>query len=56
MESVADEERDYFRAQYGKEMTDGEIHEALRPLVDYFKILIQTNEEMNHEKLTGAKQ
>lgn len=56
MESVSDEERVHFNALYERELTDGEISEMLRPLVDYFKILIQTDKEMNNEKLTGAKQ
>lgn len=45
MESVSDEEREYFNTLYGKELTDGEINEILRPLVDYFNILIETDKE-----------
>jgi hypothetical protein len=45
MESVSNEEREYFNALYGRELTDGEIDEIMRPLVDYLKVLIETKKE-----------
>lgn len=45
MESVSDEEREYFNALCGKELTDGEINEMLRPLVRYFRLLIEASKE-----------
>jgi len=45
MESVSNEEREYFNALYGKELTDGEINEILRPLVRYFKLLMEADKK-----------
>lgn len=45
MESVTEEEKRYFSALYGRELTDGEVNEIMRPLVQYFKMLIEANKE-----------
>jgi len=46
MEPVSKEEREYFCAVYGKELTDGEIDEIImQPLVRFFKLLIEASKE-----------
>jgi len=43
MQSISQEERDTFNELYGKELSDEELHEIIRNLVAYFKLLIEAD-------------
>lgn len=45
MEPISQEERTIFNELYERELSDAEIHEIIRNLVGYFKLLIETDKE-----------
>ena len=52
----AEEEREYFSAVYGRELTYGDVNEIMRPLVGYFKLLIETQKESMDESRNTHQQ